>query len=71
MPTKLSCKNCDEYSYNGKGNYCTYSCNKNRTDRYKGDSSIENFVKDLYEASGIFVSRSEIYKNMNLLREYL
>lgn len=68
---RITCeKNCDQY---GPGNIteCDYSCRDKQILRLHDDHEVDKFVKELYKASGIYVSPSSIYKYKKIIEEFL
>ena len=65
---KKSCTGCEEFENGSKG-YCSYSCNNQL--EYENEFEVQKFVKELKDATGIYVSPSSIYKYKKIIEEFL
>ena len=68
--TRMNCDNCDEFGPGNKSD-CNYSCVDKQILRLHDAHTVDSFVKELYIASGIYVSPSSIYKYKKIIEEFL
>ena len=67
---RITCKGCEQFDHHWKDN-CDYSCKDKTMLRLHDNYEVEKFVKELYKASGIYVSPSSIYKYKHIIEEFL
>ena len=67
---RKNCKGCDQFDHNWKS-LCNYSCRDKQILRLRDNYVVDRFVKELYEASGIYISPNNIYKYKKIIEEFL